>query len=336
MITLNSTRLRCRLNSILLVWVDGSIDENQSDCQHTLDQLRAVVKNISLFRNTDDCVKFFHETTIDRMLVITSGALGQDLVQQIHALPQVDTIYIFCGNVTRHETWAVNWAKIRGVHNRIQPICEDLQRVIIQWTEDNTIVSLVQTESQDQGNEGSTGSLQQWEASFVYIHLLKMILLETKCDENGKEHFVKMCRFIYSKNTVELTYINEFQQEYQPSRAIWWYTRGCFTYQMLHEALNYLESNLIVNISFFLHDVYDHLKRLYHEQLSQYQGESFIVYRGQGLSTQAFNRIQNNPGKLMLFKRFFLCQSNKNSSIEPCQVCFNEREHVWYCLCSNC
>ena len=47
--------------------------------------------------------------------VISSGALGQHLVFDIHNMAQVHTIYIFCDNKQLHEGWANEWPKIEGV-----------------------------------------------------------------------------------------------------------------------------------------------------------------------------------------------------------------------------
>jgi hypothetical protein len=54
--------------------------------------------------------------------VISSGALGQTTVPMVHDEPQVNTIYIFCGNKGYHEKCAKEWPKVAGVYTDITPI----------------------------------------------------------------------------------------------------------------------------------------------------------------------------------------------------------------------
>ena len=96
-----------------------SIESNE-DSKHTLEQLRAVVNEVTLFQQAADCVQFLETVKKEKALVITSGSLGQDLVQQIHHMAQINAIYIFCGNPARHEPWAAKWSKVKGVYDRDQ------------------------------------------------------------------------------------------------------------------------------------------------------------------------------------------------------------------------
>ncbi|CAF5026298.1 unnamed protein product, partial [Rotaria socialis] len=97
----------------LVIWVDGNIDENNNDCRNTLAQLRAVVSDVNVCTSPEQCVQFLNEIDDGKAFIISSGALGQSLVNDIHSLPKVDAIYIFCGNKARHEPWAKDWPKIR-------------------------------------------------------------------------------------------------------------------------------------------------------------------------------------------------------------------------------
>ncbi|CAF1182741.1 unnamed protein product [Rotaria sordida] len=47
--------------------------------------------------------------------LITSGGLGQKIVPEVHDLPQVYAIYIYCANVKFHETWAKKFRKVHVV-----------------------------------------------------------------------------------------------------------------------------------------------------------------------------------------------------------------------------
>lgn len=159
------------LHNNILLWVDTNISQKDADTQHTLQQLRTVVHHLDLFTQIDDCLRFLDKVNNEQALIITSGSLGQQLVQQIHHLPQVDAIYIFCGNLDRHRSWAEKWSKMRGVYNRIQPICEALRTAVKETNEDLTPISIVSTTE-------SGGDLDRLEPSFMYTTLFKRVLLD--------------------------------------------------------------------------------------------------------------------------------------------------------------
>lgn len=115
------------LKDVLLVWVDGTIDEKEPDCQNTLEKLRAVINDVKLFGDIDTCVEFFMQIDMQKVLVITSGSLGPDLMGRVHSMDQVDSVYVLCGNIARHEKWVKEWKKIRGVYNGMKPLCQALQ-----------------------------------------------------------------------------------------------------------------------------------------------------------------------------------------------------------------
>ncbi|CAF2156116.1 unnamed protein product [Rotaria magnacalcarata] len=135
---------RRMVQNYLVIWVDGKIDENTADCRNTLAQLRAAVSEVNVCTTLEGCVEFLNTMDEGKAFVISSGALGQSLVNDIHGMPQVDAIYIFCGNKARHEPWAKDWPKIRGVFTSIKPICKSLKKVARESDHDSIPMSFVQ------------------------------------------------------------------------------------------------------------------------------------------------------------------------------------------------
>ena len=183
-----STTIRCRLpgarilQDYRLVWVDGNFSESDADCQNTLQQLRTVVNDVQVFTESNACVDFVNDVIEEKVFVIASGALGKDLVPQIHALPQVDTVYIFCGNRERHKPWTEEWSKVKEVYTRIKDIREALQQSVKQCNQEATPMSFVPSNA-----EGSAVNLDQLEPSFMYTQLFKKILLEMEHDESARK-----------------------------------------------------------------------------------------------------------------------------------------------------
>ena len=282
-----------------LVWVDGNFNASDGDCQNTLQQLRAVVNDVQVFTESDACENFLREVTEEKVFVITSGSLGKDLISRIHSLPQVDTIYIFCDNRERHKPWTEQWSKVKDVYTQIEAIREALQQSVKQCNQESTPMSFVPFYVED-----SAVNLDQLEPSFMYTQLFKNALLQMEHDGGARKDLVKYCREQKADFPEELRVIDEFEREYRPDRAIWWYTRECFTYQMLNRALRLLESDIIVDMGFFIHDLNRQIEQLHDEQVAQYDGSVLMLYRAQRLSTADFEKLKKIKGGLLSFNSF--------------------------------
>ncbi|CAF5031646.1 unnamed protein product, partial [Rotaria sp. Silwood1] len=97
----------------LVIWVDETIDPNNEHCQQILAELRGVVNQINPCTTTVQCVQWLNKSNEETSFVISSGAFGQKLVPDIHEMPKLDAIYIFCTSTEHHEQWAKNWTKIK-------------------------------------------------------------------------------------------------------------------------------------------------------------------------------------------------------------------------------
>jgi hypothetical protein len=206
-------------------------------------------------------------------------------------MPQLDAIYIFCDNKSGHEQWTKKWSKIKSVHTKIDSICEALQLAVKQSNQD-TIPTSFDTVSELASNQ----NLNQLETTFIYTQIFKEILLEMENSEQQIHDFVVYCRKLYEENNTELHIIAEFEREYRPEWAIWWYTRVCFTSQMLVRALLTLEAGTIISMGFFIRDLHKQIQQLHEQQVSSYHGKSLIVYKGQGLLKADFEGLLKTKG----------------------------------------
>ncbi|CAF1072397.1 unnamed protein product [Adineta ricciae] len=282
--TMHNNQPRQRMvQNYLLVCVDANIDQKDQNCQNTLTHLRSVVNDVNIYTQPDACVQFLNSIGDEKAFVITTGCLGQHFVPEIHGIPQTK-----------------NWSKIKGVHTNIEEICEALTTGVKQHNQDSIAMSLIPVIG-----EGSNVNLNQLEPSFMYTQIFKKILLDMEHDRQAIKDLANYCRQRFQDNFAEQSIIDEFEGEYRPDKAIWWYTRQCFTYQMLNRALRTLDSEVIINMGFFLHDLHKQIQQLHQEQVSNYRGKPFVVYRGQGLcgllSFNNFLSTSTTPGKSLEF-----------------------------------
>ena len=183
------------VQNVLLVWLDTNIDTNNNDCQNTITRLRHVINDISTFTDGDECIKFIQNIHDSKACMIISGSLGQHIVPQVHDMSQVNTIFIFCDNRKRHEQWAKEWPKIKGVFTEISSICEALKQAVQQSEQNTTAISIVPTN----GNV-THKNLDQLDPSFMYTQILKEILLTIAFQQQHiKEFAVLLSRTVRRK-----------------------------------------------------------------------------------------------------------------------------------------
>ena len=290
------------IQDFTLVWLDAKIDEKHADFRHSLIQLRRIVNTVHTFTDLQQCLKYLHETKYEKFVLILSGVLVQSTVPIVHELPQLDSIYIFCKNQSKYQQWASVLTKIKGVFTRIEDICTAIKTDTQEYNEDSLQINV------------TSKDLNCLDASFMYTQLLKEILFEIDYDDdNAKHELVEFCRKQFQKNPKELQIIDEFEQDYHIHTPIWWYTRECFTYQLLNRALRIQDVEVIIKMGFFLRDVHRHLQEL-HSKLDRNQ--LITVYRGKTMSNDEFNEIRTKENGLLAFNTFLSTSVNEQVSLQ--------------------
>lgn len=93
---------------ISLIWLDDS-DENTAIQQ----QLCLLDKNLQTFKTISECEEYIKSRPADACItLIVNGRLGEQIVPNIHELPQISAIYVFCFKKELHEKWAKNHTKV--------------------------------------------------------------------------------------------------------------------------------------------------------------------------------------------------------------------------------
>ncbi|CAF1600018.1 unnamed protein product [Rotaria magnacalcarata] len=177
----------------------------------------------------------------------------------------------------------------------MESICHTLRRDIRQLNSSMVPISIIPPSST------STTDLNQLDQSFMYTQLLKENLLDMQYNDTAKHEFADFYRAHYAKSDNELKKLREFEQEYDPSKVIWWYSKENFIYQLLNGALRTQNTEIIVRMGFVLRDVHLQIEHLH---LEASNCNHFHVYRGQGMSYLEFEKMKNNKGGLLSFNNF--------------------------------
>ena len=287
--------------NFMLLWLDGNIDEvNNEDCRNTIAKLQQVTSNINTFTDADECVDFITDKNEGKVSMIISGTFSRRIVPVLQDISQVSSIYIHCVNKTRHEQWAQQWPKVKGVFTDITQICEALRQAKKEYDQNMVSVSFF-----PRTNDLSKQNLDQLDSSFMYTQILKEILLTIDFEQKHIDEFLTYCREELADNNVDLKNVDKLQNEYHRHQPIWWYTSDCFLYSMVNAALRMMEVDVVIKMGFFIRDLHNHITELHREQYGkQKQLKPFIVYCGQGLSPVDFDQLMKSKGGLISFNSF--------------------------------
>ncbi|CAF4429180.1 unnamed protein product [Rotaria sp. Silwood2] len=289
----------CIVQNFVLVWLDSTIDETNSDCLNTIKKLRLIASTFHTFTDWSKCFEYIIGIKTLKVFVIVSGTLGQRILSEVNCISQIEAIYVFCANKQWHEQWAMNWSKVRGVFTEIDSICKSLIQATQQCDRNSIAISLMSTNENIQHK-----NLDQLEPSFMYTLLLKEILINFDYNDNSMKDLTDYCRNLHADNINELHIIDELEQKYSQQAPIWWYTYECFLYKMLNRGLRRLDIDIIILLGFFIRDLYRQIEQLYANQNHNRAMGSFVVYRGQAMSNADFDKLQKGIGGLISFNDF--------------------------------
>ncbi|CAF1075954.1 unnamed protein product [Didymodactylos carnosus] len=250
------------LESHQLIWLDSSMDTKES--QITLHNLRKVVDYTKLFDNVEECERYILEKKDTITFLVTSGALGQNLIPRINDLGNIRQIFVYCRNKDFHQQWAelnINFKREK----------------------DGLFSEIIR-------KENTTGRTHSSWISFIDL------LCHLPYPEDARFKLINSLKEYYKGKDTELKILAEFLN-YTPDQAIRWYTRPTFLFQLLNRALRQQDTTVMFLFGFFIQDIYRQLKAE-HEKFKLAHLEKnpiFTVFRGQFISMAEIPSIVTRP-----------------------------------------
>jgi tetratricopeptide (TPR) repeat protein len=145
-------------------------------------------------------------------------------------------------------------------------------------------------------------------ATFMFFQVLIDTLIKMTFERNSaaRQDLIDHFKQLYERNEVQLKLIEEFEKEYQPDKAVWWYTRPTFLYNTLNTALRDSDSEVLFALRFFITDLYAQLTHEHRNDvaLSREQDPILRVYRGTNISTKEVKYIAQNIGQYLSMQSF--------------------------------
>jgi hypothetical protein len=113
MATIPPTKQDDNLEIFSLIWLDSSVNQlaENLDCQR---KLRTSINYLKTFENNYQCEQYIRNLSQnDRLILIVSGRLGQQILPCIHNLRQVIAIYVYCIDKQSNEQWTKKFRKVK-------------------------------------------------------------------------------------------------------------------------------------------------------------------------------------------------------------------------------
>jgi tetratricopeptide (TPR) repeat protein len=298
------------VETTMLIWLDASLEKPTDSNQKSLAQFRRATNIVEIFTELEKCFNFVNSVKHEKIYFVVSGSLGPQIVPRIDALDQIQGIYIFCGNKANHEQWTKQYKKIKGIHTRIKDLSEAIRYEARQYDKSITSISILPPATVIELNEANK--------EFIYLQVMKSILLEMHYDKKFQKDFLEFSRPFYLNNEQQVGIIDTFETNYNLHSPIWWYTRYCFMYSMLRKAFYHHDFELIYKLAFFIRDLHRDIKKCF-LQTHNHQFHPITVYRATTMTSKEFENINKNQGALLSFNDFVLTTLERTVAIKFAQ-----------------
>jgi hypothetical protein len=99
------------LETFSIFWLDASVNNDQNAAAQKT--LRSIINQLKTFDDAEEFVARIRRIREgDLTVLIVSGHFGCIVVPEIHQLPQVSSIYVYCMNKAVHEQWSRSYSKV--------------------------------------------------------------------------------------------------------------------------------------------------------------------------------------------------------------------------------
>ncbi|CAF1135549.1 unnamed protein product [Rotaria sordida] len=297
------------LESFACLWLDQNVNSTQDNLA-TQKELRQVINHLRTYDKSDECEKYIRQITKEKVVLIVSGSLGQEIVHRLHDLPQFSACYVFCQDQKRNEQWANKYHKVNGVFvdrtKLVTRISKD--QMSRNKVEDSASISVITSGSQ---------SLQARNAIFMWFQLFIEVLLRMHHKSNDRKELLDICKKSYKDNHQEMKIIDEFEKTYKAENAIWWYTRESCFYRMMNKALRVQDFDMLFAFRFFITDISKQIKSKHEKFIRTCDNRNIIrVYRGQIIGNDELELMKNSIGEFLSMNSFLSTTLDRSTALD--------------------
>ncbi|CAF1481950.1 unnamed protein product [Adineta steineri] len=286
---------------ISLSWLDkNTCLEDDDDVCETKRILQDIKAAASFHTNSDDLIKSIDTNPEKIVFLVISGieAANTTTFQTIHALKQIDSIFVYCLEKQIYEPLRMcqSYSKIVDIFNTQDELCSSIKKTLDDLNKQFAAFTLFNQKQKSMRN------LTKDSICFLWYQLLKDILWKMPRTDDWKIRMVEKCRDYYRGSAHDLKHIGEFETQYQSSDAAKWYSKDTFLYKLINQALRTEDIDGLYTLRYYIEDLCASLKNKY-EQFKQLQIElempDLTLYRGLRLDRDQLLKLKMNEGNLI-------------------------------------
>ncbi|CAF4306500.1 unnamed protein product, partial [Adineta steineri] len=178
-----------------LVWLDSLVNISQENIDGQ-QLIRSSIDHLITFDNVDKCEEYIRSiSSYERIILITSGRLGRELIPHIHQLRQVSSIYIYCLDKPANEQWAKQYTKIKHIVTKFTELITNIRTQRSQRSHNEVnellLISIFQATTSNQQSDNISNT------HFIYSQLLINVLLQMIPINTDKNKLIILCKEKY-------------------------------------------------------------------------------------------------------------------------------------------
>jgi tetratricopeptide (TPR) repeat protein len=295
-------------NSVYFIWLDDTIEKKKEN-RDTKALIRKLVKgHLETFADSGQCIDYIFTKIatqeVQKIFFIVSNRLGPNVVSIIHDISQIQTIYVYCHDRETAVQWTKPYSKVGGIFTKKDTLLGQIRNDVGACSNNDDIpMSVFHLADQ----QHSLQEITEESAKFMWYQSILIVLRLMAKYCNSKAEMITECRAKYHNDKIGGKKINDFEETYEPTKAIWWYTSDSFVYRLLNEALRTQNIEIIFKFRFFINDLHNQIHELYQKYLTTQssQGSKVLtIYRGQRMSMSEVELLKNNVNQLISMNSF--------------------------------
>jgi tetratricopeptide (TPR) repeat protein len=295
------------VENFIVLWL---LPNFSTEVKTEMSKLRQIVSVVELFTDPDEYITHIRDIRVEKVFLIVPTL--DSFLHSVQSWPQVEKIYILDPTFRENEKTQFQTSSSNMFYD-IDILCKQLRKDVELCELDLIVITASAVPSSD--GTLSIDSKKQ-EASFLCVQLMRELLFRFKFDNNAKSEFIHFCRIYYAGNSEQLYFIEDFDMNYRPQKALWWLTRPCFIWKVIQRMQRTQEIDILYKLGFFIKHSHTQLNLLQENNSSIAQNPS-VVYRGKTMFSDKFDAlVRNNCGGLLSFANFFTANLDREVALD--------------------
>lgn len=108
----------------MIVWLDSHANDAISSFRDKLTHDQC--EYVKIFTDSQSCITFIQSEIHKKIFFILSGSFGAQVVPIVYDLQQIQQIYLFCGTMSSHVNWAIDFTEKMYMYDHEDDLLERL------------------------------------------------------------------------------------------------------------------------------------------------------------------------------------------------------------------